>query len=136
MDYYYNINIYTMDSQVIDELLNVLNAEFKTILKMDHVNHSKTTINFKSQSTYIHFIKADCESTDFDTVKMKIADINTVIGSKSDVKYLIFAFYDKWGYHRVIDGYKYSTEQVGRVDRYFVEFGDHYFIPISDLCFD
>lgn len=125
-----------MDSKIQDELLNVLNTEFSTTLKIDSLNQSRTTINLISDSTYIHFTKADCESTDFDTVKVKISDVNTAIGSKSGVKYLIFAFYDKWGYHRVIDGYKYSTEQVGRFDRYFVEFGDHYFIPISDLDWD
>ena len=125
-----------MDPKIEEELLNVLNTEFSTSLKIMHANLSATNVNLTSDSTYIHFTKSLCESTDFDTVKVKISDVNTAIGSKSDVKYLIFAFCDKWGYHRVIDGYKYSTEQVGRFDRYFVEFGDHYFIPISDLDWD
>ena len=98
-----------MDQKIEEELLNVLNAEFCTTLKIDSLNQSRTTINLISDSTYIHFTKADCESTDFDTIRVKISDVNTAIGNKSDVKYLIFAFYDKWGYHRISNvecGYK------------------------------
>ena len=46
-----------MDPKIEEELLNVLNAEFNTSLKIDHDNLSATNVNLTSDSTYIHFTK-------------------------------------------------------------------------------
>ena len=117
------------------ELVNVLNNQFQTSFEIDNNKSTDMKMNFESDSAYIHFTKALYKSDDLDTVRISIKDLNFVKNQCLNDRYIVFSFEDKMAYHKIINGSKYSTHPVGKYDRYFIEFGDHYFVPTSDLIY-
>ena len=116
------------------EILNVLNKYFDTSFI---INNKSPDINiyFESDSKYIHVNKSLYNSNDLDTVRILIKDVEYMKNNHSNEKYIAFSFYDKIGIHKITNNYNYLTEPIGKFDKYFIEFGDHYYVPTSDLIY-
>ena len=116
------------------EILKVLNKYFDTsfIIKFES---SAVNIYFESDSKYIHFNKSLYNSNDLDTVRISIKDVEYIKSKHTNEKYIVFSFLDKIGFHKIINDNKYSTIPIGKFDRFFIEFGDHYYLPTADLIY-
>lgn len=117
------------------EILNILNKYFDTSFIINNNKSSDINIYFESDSKYIHFNKSLYNSNDLDTVRILIKDVEYIKSKHTNEKYIVFSFFDKIGFHKIINDYNYLTNPIGKFDKYFIEFGDHNYIPTSDLIY-
>ena len=122
------------ESKILNSLRNTIDSK----LEREPMNYaSNTTFDYLSDNnTFVYYIHRKCKMEAFDTTMIHSAKVkfcSIVIRDSKNSVYLVFRFLDKLAYFQLLPNYDYNTNPYGKTDRYFMEFGDYYYIPISDL---
>lgn len=121
-----------------DTILNSMRATLDIRLMREPKNYaSNTTFDYLSDNnTFVYYIRRSCNMEVYDTTMVHVDKVkfgSIVIKDSKNTVYLVFRFLDKLAHFKLQSGYDYKTSPYGKTDRYFMEFGDYCYIPISDL---
>ena len=100
---------------------------------------NRTSFDYMSNDgTMVYLINRPCKMDDYENTwvhqdKIKFGNVLIHSSDQKNRVYLVFQFKDAVAHFELTKTYQYHHTPHGKTNRYFMEFGDYYFIPVRDM---